>query len=218
MKTKSEIAAEELFCSWGVKAEKIPESSEKSPDYCVHFPFGDVIVEVKQFEPTKEEVEIHKRLPSDGFSISKSFKPGNRVRKKITSASPQLRKLASGKFPAILLLYNNRPFEFGNPANSYEVKVAMYGMQTLQIESSTGGLIGQKFGGSRKVTETDNIVISSLAVLDPSTGNAVLSIYHNSYATIPLKAGSFTEYGAKEFVIELGANNEFGQWAEVHGS
>lgn len=221
MKTRSESAFEEYFGARGMAPMKIAEAEEKTPDYRISVEGVEVVVEVKQFDATPDELRRLEEL-KEGEILVLDGTPGKGVRKKITDASPQFRNLAKDRCAAILLLYNNRPFMLGNPANSYEVRVGMYGFESIvlvkEMNSQSLQVHDRKFGGSRKLTEQHNTTISAIAVMEQRGEETSLHVYHNEHAAIPLPHGTLQRYGALEFVLSKPEGKQFQDWVAVDGS
>jgi len=59
--------------------------------------------------------------------------------------------------PVVLVLYNNLPLELGDRLSPYEIRVGMYGLETIIFSIPKGYLgptvIDRKFGPKRKLTE-----------------------------------------------------------------
>lgn len=220
MKTESESAVEAYFGQRGISVEKIAEGTEKSPDYRAVIEGAEVIIEVKQFDATAEEWKQLEEL-KDGELLVMDATPGKGVRKKISDAASQLRALAKDRCPALLILYNNRPFLLGNPASPYEIRVGMYGFETIVLVRGAGGAAPRvderKFGGSRKLTEAHNTTISAIAVMEARDGNIVCRVYHNEHALRPLPRGMFAKYGASEFVLSERKKGTFQEWVAING-
>ncbi len=107
-KTESEKLFE-LFCNQhGIKCFRIPTKSkqqEKTPDYDIWVSGQQIVVEVKQFDPTQEEVAMYKTSEEHEFAHGPLGTPGTRVRKAINEKASQIRIRAKGKYPSILIIY-----------------------------------------------------------------------------------------------------------------
>lgn len=221
MKTKSEIEVEKYFYARGIEVEKIAEGADRSPDYRIVVDGVEVVVEVKQFDPTETEQYRLDNL-EEGELLIIDATPGKGVRKKISDAASQLSRLAKDRCPAILILYNNRPFLLGNPANEYDIRVGMYGFETIVLVKGRDGqapqLRDRKFGGSRKLTEQHNTTISAIAAMESREKGVVMRVYHNEYASIPLPLGLLAQYGAQEFILSNRVSGQFQEWVEINDS
>ena len=220
MTTESERAVEMYLCQRGIFVERIAESADKSPDYRAMIDDAEVIIEVKQFDATEEELKQLEEL-KDGELLVVDATPGKGVRKKISDAASQLRGLAKDRCPALLILYNSRPFLLGNPANPYEILVGMYGFETIVLVRGSGSApprVKRKFGGSRKLTETHNTTISAIAVMEARDGDIVCRVYHNEHAACPLPVGRLARYGASEFVLSARKEGKLQEWVAINGA
>ena len=103
-KTKSEQAFEDYCTAVGIAWTRIDESDTKRPDYSLEIDGRTVIAEVKEVDRNPEEQESDRQLEATGFGKSLSNTPGQRVRKKITAASKQIKALTKGRHPGILVL------------------------------------------------------------------------------------------------------------------
>lgn len=221
MKTESEAAVEAYFGAHGISVEKIAEGAEQSPDYRAEISGTAIIFEVKQFNATPDEERQLSSL-GEGEVLVLDHTPGKGVRKKISDGATQLRALAKDRYPAVLILYNNRPFLLGNPVSSYDVRVGMYGFETIVLAESREGdnlaVQDRKFGGARKLTEKHNTTISAIAVMESRGDEMRLRLYHNEHAAIPLPRGLFQQVGAQEFVLAAREAGTFQDWVPANGS
>ena len=151
--------------------------------------------------------------------ISVDSEPGAKVRSKIKNAAEQISNLAKGKYPGVLVLYNNVPFVLGSPLDPDNVRVGMYGFDTIVLTQPTDfdvsrEVIGRKFGPKKKLTEEHNTSISALAVLEETQEGLSLSVYHNQHASIPLPLEVVRAVGAKQYVLSDDTRLEFRSWIE----
>ena len=151
-KTTSETLFEKFCAQNDVHWMKIPVSSkqsDKTPDYRIECEGIVVIAEVKEFDLSPDDKARLDLLESRGSTGSFEQNLDDRVRNKIDAAMPQLRKLAKGKYPAIIVLYNNVILF---PVEGLEIRLAMYGQDIVEIgsagDSSNPSLfIRHRFGG-----------------------------------------------------------------------
>lgn len=149
----------------------------------------------------------------------KSVTPGKAVRRKIRKAATQIKKRTNGKLPSLLVFYNNRLLN--NPANSYEIRVGMYGFDTIVLAvpndmSVPPYEIDRKFGGKRQMTENCNTSITGVGVLvKDERGSLQLQVYHNIHAKIPLPHNVLKEAGIKQFTLEPKMQGESQGWTEI---
>src|ERR1035441_5421716 len=96
----------EQFCQEHmIQVTRIAESSEQTPDYEILTPNGPIVVEVKELTPNDEDVESARLLDERGYGLAGGRVPGDRIRNKIHSASPQIKSKALGMHPGLLVLY-----------------------------------------------------------------------------------------------------------------
>ncbi len=217
MKAKSETLFENLCAVQGLRCSKIEEGSNKTPDYLVQIGSLEFIAEVKQVNPSNEQKKLLAESERKRF-ISVKATPGETVRSKIKSGAAQISKLAKGKMPGMLVLYNNLPFALGDPFGPYNVRVGMFGFDTIVLtklqDFSPPMVLDRKFGPRRKVTKEHNTSISALAVINKKEPNQ-LDIYHNPHAAIQFERGVFKKFGNKEYELEEKQPMRFQEWKEV---
>lgn len=181
----------EVFCSTAnMRFDRIPTSDyKKTPDYDIFPSNVKIVVEVKQIDPNPEEQEEIEKF-NNGESAMGSCTPGQRVRKQITKAGPQIKARAKGEHPSLLIVYDN--VIIGSHTEPYMIRVAMYGLETHVIGVPKNYefdpyLKDKKFGSKRKMTEEHNTSISAVGVIKQNPDNEIeLRVYHNIHAAIPL--------------------------------
>jgi hypothetical protein len=99
-KTRADSAFEEYLNRHSVTFERESLPGRKQPDYLIHGPSGDCIVEVKQIEKPKQ-------LPTNGFN------PDRFVRAKIDHARKQFREYKD--LPCSLAIYSESIFGPSDP-------------------------------------------------------------------------------------------------------
>jgi len=106
--------------------EKIPEGADRTPDFKVCTPYGQIIAEVKETCPNEEEIKI---ASENGGTIVKSI--GKRAGEKIKQAMKK--KYADQQIPRVIVLYDNivvngvhplRPSFYFDPT---DIAFGMYG-------------------------------------------------------------------------------------------
>lgn len=220
IKTKSEALFEQFCAEHGLRCELVPRSSDRTPDYDVYFGDHQVVAEIKQIDPTPEEAQRIAAWEA-GEMITFGGEAGKRVRQEITDARKQLKR-AKGKFPALLILYNNaEPISYSDPMF---ILLAMYGELTLPLTIPPGGatpLAGDpRFGGKRRVTKTDNTTLSAICVLvHDMNGRLVLTFYHNYFAAKPFDSNWFKGNQVRHYFLPKGEaeSGKFGFWVDING-
>lgn len=218
MKTESEVLFERYCYVRGIKVDGIAVGKDRTPDYRIEVDGIVAFVEIKQFDPNKDELAALDALP-EGEVLVLDSEPGGKARAKIASAAKQLSGAAKGMCPAIVVLNNNLPFLLGNPASPYNIRVAMYGFESVVLQKTADGfslaITDLKFGPKKRLTETQGTTISAIAVLSDSDRGPYLSIYHNEHAAQPLPRGLFRVKGDREFVLTTKVLGKFQEWQEL---
>ncbi|MCI0560905.1 MAG: hypothetical protein MN733_20665 [Nitrososphaera sp.] len=217
-KTKSEILFE-AFCELHhVKWQRVPTCDVRTPDYDIVLGGQKIVAEVKQIDPNPPEKQEARKLLSGGVAEFGGTL-GARIRKKITDASPQIAKRAKGKFPSLLVLYNNvlHALHTG-PEN---VLAGMYGEITAvlavpQLGKGSPYLKEWKLGAKRKMTKAHNTSISAIgALMKDQNGHPYLVLYHNVFANIPLAHHLFRSLRMHQFTLEKSAGTEYPEWVDI---
>lgn len=212
----------ERFCTErGLNFNRIPQVEIKSPDYYLVLSGSNVVIEVKQIDATKEERKILQKPFEewDQYDVFHWGTPGDRIRKKITDALPQLKAFAKAKLPTILIIYDNIR-AWPELTDEYAVRVAMYGIETAIISSEMapegGAKILRRWYGSRKrLTAQHNTTISAIAVMEETENDVTIKVYHNYFAAIQLERKILICPGIEQFEIENDPNYAFPKWAKL---
>jgi hypothetical protein len=218
-KTASETYFENLCADCGIPLRRIQETNSKTPDYELTIDDQIVIAEVKEMTPNKEEQESERVLQERGYGDVLSTTPGDRVRKKISDSSPQIKARAKGNYPSLLVLFD-RGFIAGH-LDPYCIRVAMYGLEQVHIAvpidpSVSPYATGMSYGPKRKMTEEHNTSISAIGVrfaTEPDT--IVLHVYHNKYAAAPLETRLLAKHGIRQYKIEDEVSGKTAKWEQV---
>jgi hypothetical protein len=191
--TASELLFESFLASCGISFEPIPRSqvpSSKSPDYRLELGGHTIIVEVKQIDPSPADEAHLLEFVRDGETHVISDEPGRRVRNKLRSAVDQLREHARGKFPAMVVIYDN--VRLLGETEPYDVLTGMYGLEQVHIAVPADPhvrpyIYRHRFGKKSVLSRFDNTTISCVAILREAHSTQVtMSVFHNCYAAIPL--------------------------------
>ena len=222
-KTQSENWFEEYCSTVGISFGRIEEEQHKTPDYQLNIGSQTIIAEVKEFSRNKEERESDRLLEERGYGEALSNTPGDRVRKKISDSSSQIKARTQGKHPSILVLCDIRHGcgQVSGHTDPYNIRVGMYGLEQIHIAVPQDPNIspystGMSFGPKRKMTENQNTTISAIGVLyTPTPTDIRLDVYHNVYAAQPLEPSLLAKYGIRQFcLVEQGAGKT-AQWQEI---
>lgn len=213
----------ELFCNnSGLVFKRLTPDGHKTPDYEIILGGQRTIVEIKELTPNAEETQVVRDLVEKRSASWGPTKVGNRIRYKIDDSKRQLERLAGSKCPGILLLYDIRPIPVQG-ISPYEILVAMYGFETVDLHVSEK--IGEpvrfgkhRFGKGKKLRHDCHTFVSALGVLRKTNleGALHLDLYHNVFADSPLPVEQLV--GREDisiFTVAPGDGNEFRGWAKL---
>ncbi len=212
----------EQFCSQlGLLVSRVDEATSRRPDYRMIFPATDVIVEIKEINPTAEERAVIETDP-DIVEPEKLYHwgiPGERVRKKISNAVPQLKALSKSTLPTLLVLHD--PIRFWPELlDADALKVAMYGVETILISPESahegGATILERWHGSRRrFTSDHNTSLSAIGILELEDGHISLQIFHNWYARAPLSPSLLSYTGITHFQLAKPPTEGYPAWVSI---
>lgn len=215
MKNISENLFEKVCINGRIPFFPVPRQKQtKTPDYELHVGEQIVVVEVKEIQRNKVEQESDRLLEVSGVGLALGGTPGDRVRQKIKSASPQIKARAQGQRPGILVIYDHDIF--ATNIDPYQILVAMYGLQTLQLaipQNAPSYVTAEHFGPKRQFSETANTSISAIATIHQfPSGPVEFRVYHNEYAAIPLDVNLLDPFGIKQFCLRKADRDQFRGW------
>jgi hypothetical protein len=193
MKTESERHFEQFCERNGFALSAIPPvATERTPDYTLSVGGQLVVVEVKEIDPTPEELESTRVCRETDVRLAIRTTPGKKVRQKITDSRVQIKARTGGTRPGLLVLWESG-WSFGFHTRPYDIRVAMAGFEQVIINlphiasGESPSYAGMKHGGGRKLTEGNNRSLSAVALLSiPGPDQMRLDLYHNRYAENPL--------------------------------
>lgn len=216
MLTTSEKIFIELCNDNGISCDKIIETTHKTPDFNVSIGRYPMIVEVKELENSKEELNILSEF-SLGKQVSIKSIPGKKVRSKIKDASKQLRRYKNQKIPCIIFIYSNLSLIFGEPFSPYNLKVGMYGFETLSFNNVTKSSTSSYFGKNKKLTDKMNTTISGILVFDCNSINQEYIYYHNTFAKNKIKEGLIKTYfgNCSEYKLDISNTSKLDDWIKI---
>jgi hypothetical protein len=97
----------ERYCErYGIPYQRVSATGARSPDYEMALAGQRIVVEVKEIEPNDNEKAAMERT-ARGEIVVHHVTPGERVRRKITSQSGQIRARAQGVLPGLLVLFDD---------------------------------------------------------------------------------------------------------------
>lgn len=137
-------------------------------DYCVHFPSGDILCELKDFDRSKVDIEMEKQIKESGRA-ARWLDPLVRIRTKIDEASAKFKEY-KGEYPCTLVLYNS--CSLSQPLRDVDILGAMYGDVALVLPNSESGQLKHENAVNvfrpekSKMNEVLYSVISAIAVLE----------------------------------------------------
>lgn len=218
-KTTSEIFFEQFCTKHGVRWEQIATEAAdgvKTPDYAIFPKETKVITEVKEVQENATERQQREKLEEVGWRTFGGCKVGDRARDVIETAANQLRRMAKGKYPAVIVIYNPS-FLLRHHTEPHAIKAAMHGFDTYVLGLAPihmrqkPRLLDQKSGSGRKMDSQFNTTISAVSVLD-SDG---LTVYHNVFAAIPLQVELLSGIAVAQFTLREKRSGEFDVWQKI---
>lgn len=217
-KTLSETLFEKYCDSRSIRWRPVTVGSSRTPDYDIFLRRFKVVTEVKELTPNQVERQADEDLKKNKFAIV-SVVPGDRVRSKISDAVPQIRARSKGRFPSLLVLFDNC-LSVGH-IDPYQIRVAMYGFETIVLAVPTDKLfspyaVEKRFGAKRKVTPDHNTSLSAIATLTATDQDgSELTVFHNKYATMPLNPKLFAHYGVPQYKLGEVEPGSIAQWVDI---
>jgi hypothetical protein len=219
-KTTSEIFFEQFCTQHQVRWEQIGTQAAdgvKTPDYAIFPKETKVITEVKEVQENAAERQQREQFEKVKWSTyGGTSKLGDRARDIIGTAAKQLKRMAKGKCPAMIVIYNPS-FLLRHHTEPHSIKAAMYGFDQYVLGLAPvhmrkkPQLVDRQSGPGRKMGSQFNTTISAVAVFD---GDG-LTIYHNVFAAIPLKPELFRGIAVRQFRLGEKRTGEFETWQEV---
>lgn len=215
--TESERAFESYCSKKHLEFFRVPTDERKSPDYLLKVGDLEIVIEVKQIEPNREEREALGKLETEGFSASSTV-PGQRVRKKITDSAPQLKRHAEKGRQTILLLYSTDIFQ--SHIEPYHIRVGMYGFHTIYYaipsdRSKRPKVIGESLGKGKKMTDSQNTSISALAIMLRTNYGLDVTLYHNIHSRFPIEPSSVRNVFSKQRTLGEVTPGRAPDWVEI---
>lgn len=223
MRTQSEIWLQQFFENRDVPLRRISETNDgRTPDYELDL-FGQrVIVEVKEFVPNADERASIAMSQRNGVGAATGEVIGERVRRKISDAVPQLKARTEGILPGMLVLCD---IKYGcgqisghtDPSN---IRAAMDGLDEMLVvvPSSTSEapyLAGMKSGPRKKLTKKHNTSVSAIAVLfTPPNEGVSMIVYHNRHAALPIGTDLIERLDVRQYKLS-GEPGAVSVWAEI---
>ena len=223
--TKSEELFKKYCANQGFAVEKIPEGTEKTPDFLVSTSQGQLIAEIKELCPSAEDKKI---ILEKGGTIRKTF--GKRVGEKIKLA--KRKKFVNTAIPRIIILFDNivvrdrnvvandAPFLPNYYITPEDIAFGMYGelKTTILYDKAKGKIVGTRsdLGKNQHLRSDEGREISAVCVL---TGNSediapFLYTFHSVFASIPLPRAIFMGPKDKHFKNPVSGDTFETSWIE----
>lgn len=218
-RTKSELLFESYCDEHGMTLLRVPESEKKTPDYELTLGNSKIIIEVKELAKNERERLSDRLLEKRGYGSVITHVPGERVRKKISASSAQIKARTQGEFCGLLILYGSGRLSL--ELDSYQIRAAMCGLEHVVIAvpsdfSASPYAVGSKFGAKRQMTADSNTSISAIGVIsDNQPGRTELVIYHNKHAAIPIDPRLFYPYKVRQYRLRDDSENQLPPWEQV---
>lgn len=215
MLTEAEILFER-FCNYrSVPWQRIPECSQRTPDYEITLSGQPVAVEVKQIEPNASDLAFFAELRTRG-SAGRSVNT-SRAQDHIRSAAKQLRAYAKGKMPALAVLYDTMGLT--GYLDPYSIARCLYGPERVHFAIGSFAeddvFLGMSHGPGRVATRQHNTSLSGVAVIQPADPDVHLNLFHNRFAEIPLEPNVMRLAGVRQFVFSSAKPGLIEEWQEV---
>jgi len=220
MKTKSENLFEQICKKRGISFQPIECGEDPTPDYRILLAETEVIVEIKQLDPNKEDKERYKQVFGEGKVVGFFSRAKHRVSGKIKhSGADQLRNLAEGLHPSILVLFDNTcGFSC---LDGYGILTGMYGGEKIAFQmpdepENEPVMTGWYFGGKRQMTEGERQYISAVGLIRINIDNVPeLDLYHNIFASLPLKPEIAISIASRQYTLPQRNTEVFREWVEI---
>ena len=228
-RTKSELLFEELCAQHGIVMSRLPVCEKrKQPDYKLTFGEQNVVVEVKQIEPNKDDKTFTAALKRDG-EASQCRNPDDvaeRVRNHIKGGMRQIKSYLQHNpgMPAILIIFDNAKNEY---TDAYTIQTAMHGFEKVVFKLPNRGqpitVVERGFGphNNKEIRQDKNQDLSAVATLhefwDLNTHERGLALcfYHNNLAKHPFATKWWKGKNIVHLIIENKTPGEFQNWVRI---
>jgi hypothetical protein len=216
--TVSEQLFERYCQSHEIPYQRVSATGARSPDYEMVLAGQRIVVEVNEIEPNENERAAMERT-ARGEVVVHHVTPGERVRRKITSQSGQIRARAQRVLPGLLVLFDDGLVI--RHLDPDQIRVAMEGFDTMVLavpDDPREGIrnLGTKAGKRKKMTPMDNTSVSAIGALAlDERGQPELTIYHNRHAAVPLDPAILRPIGVVQFGLSHRAPGAIGEWVAL---
>jgi hypothetical protein len=203
MLTASECAFESYCKERGIVCRRVPAREMRTPDYEITIDSKEIKVEIKELDPTQEDLESERLLKERGYGTVLSRTPGERVRRSICAARGQLKQCSLDGSATLLVLYDRgRGFDYIDPNHIW---AAMYGHLQLHlavppITKGSPYVLGSSAGPDRLMAGDRNTSFSAIgALFYPAPDQTGMIIYHNQFARVPLDPALFARHAIHQY-------------------
>jgi hypothetical protein len=202
-KTESELAFEEYCESNAIPFHRLPTSQQQSPDYMIEGCGGAVVVEVKQFNDSEEDIARLARV-REGVTRCHPDTTDARVAEKLKTAANQLRGHSKAGLPTVVCLWDARTLGI---LGSDNVKIAMYGEErvvvSMNMEHRENDIVSPIHpGGNQKCTPRMNTSLSATAILRMHLGELTLAVFHNHFARVKLPKERLARFCKQQYALD----------------
>lgn len=211
----------ERFCrDRQLRFDRVRGGQSKSADYLLYSSDAAVVVEVKQIEPNQEERRVL-TIPEDEWDGELVYHwgiPGEKIRKKIVDAMPQLKAISRGSLPTLLIIYDTIRV-WPELTDGYAVRTAMFGIETALVSAEVapeGGakVLAKWYGGRRRLTAAHNTSLSAIGILACGPEAVTLDVYHNPHTKSELPVKALSVAGVRQFRLADDPAHGFANWIE----
>lgn len=215
--TISESTFEKICETHGIAYRKLAtRENRRTPDYLI-LPSGEkVVVEIKQIEPNDEDRKIQQKAKK-GETTGWWSDNDTRIRRKIKQGAKQLKAVAKGRCPAVLMLYDNREMKIINTEDFLE---AMYGDEELTLSVPLEGgkplPLGVGFGGNREMTDQQRLYLSAVGLMRQKfPGEWVVALFHNVFASEPLDPDVASKFTDVQYALTEPKSKAYQDWTRI---
>jgi hypothetical protein len=208
----SETVGEELFSRLCDDAnivhrrvDTVSNLGEQRPDFTIEGCTTSIVVEVKQFDPTREEAKAIEQILRGEIVVTGGV-PGGRLREAIAKANGQIKALSKGMLPGLLVVYNN-VFGSGYHTEPYAVLTAMRGLDVVPVRlppdlNERPTFMPVRSGPKKKLTASANTQVSAIGVLYETQELTLrLDVFHNRHALLRLDPTELPQSQIRHFAM-----------------
>lgn len=181
---------------------RIPEGTERTPDFYVQTNKQKIFIEVKEIGENEEEKGLLKEIDVKGhISGHDSPEIGKRFRPSIKSANKQLKMRCTSNEAGLVIIQDVRHFFTRSCIPKEEIKIAMFGERITWFGVNSGEVKAGIFDKNKTTTKQKNTTISAVGLMikNIQDDNLTLHIYHNPHAKIPLISPVFNSSKVYEY-------------------